>query len=44
LNTIAKRGTIQFAVLDPMLYGAARAFDYLGFRGQDMLDRIGDGS
>jgi hypothetical protein len=26
-----------------MLYGVARAFDYLGFRGQDMLDRIGDG-
>ena len=34
---------IQLAVLDPMLYGAARAFDYLGFRGQDMLDRMGDG-
>ena len=34
---------IQLAVLDPLLYGAARAFDYLGFRGQDMLDRVGDG-
>jgi hypothetical protein len=34
---------IQLAVLDPMLYGAARAFDYLGFRGQEMLDRMGDG-
>jgi len=35
--------TIQLAVLDPLLYGAARAFDYLGFRGQDMLDKVGDG-
>ncbi len=34
---------IQLAVLDPMLYGAARAFDYLGIRGQDMLDKIGEG-
>ena len=34
---------IQLAVLDPMLYGTARAFDYLGFRGQDMLDRMGAG-
>jgi len=34
---------IQLAVLDPLLYGAARAFDYLGYRGQDMLDRVGDG-
>ena len=41
--TTAMRGMIQLAVLDPMLYGAARAFDYLGVRGQDMLDRIGDG-
>jgi hypothetical protein len=29
-------------VLDPLLYGAARAFDYLGFRGQDMLDQVGN--
>lgn len=34
---------IQFAILDSLLYGAARAFDYLGVRGQDMLDRVGDG-
>lgn len=34
---------IGLSVLDPVLYGAARAFDYLGFRGQDMLDRVGDG-
>ncbi len=34
---------IQLSVVDPMLYGTARAFEYLGFRGQDMLDRIGDG-
>jgi hypothetical protein len=37
------RDMIQLGVLDPMLYGAARAFEYLGIRGQDMLDRIGDG-
>lgn len=36
-------GAVQFAILDPLLYGTARAFDYLGFRGQDMLDRIGEG-
>jgi hypothetical protein len=35
--------TIQIAVLDSVLYGAARAFEYLGKRGQGMLDRIGDG-
>ena len=34
---------MQLAILDPLLYGAARAFDYLGFRGQDMIDRVGDG-
>jgi hypothetical protein len=42
-----KRGpakeTIQIAVLDSVLYGAARAFEYLGERGQGMLDRIGEG-
>jgi len=41
--TTAMQGMIQLAVLDPMLYGAARAFDYLGVTGQDMLDRIGEG-
>jgi hypothetical protein len=35
--------TIQIAVLDSVLYGAARAFEYLGERGQGMLDRIGEG-
>ena len=34
---------VRFAVLDPLLYGAARAADYLGFRGQDLLDKVGDG-
>ena len=34
---------IRFSLLDPLLYGTARAFDYLGFRGQDMLDKVGDG-
>ena len=37
-----KKRVIKLSVLDPMLYGAARAFDYLGFRGQDMIDRMGD--
>ena len=36
--------TIQLSVLDSVIYGAARAFDYLGGeRGQEMLDRIGNG-
>lgn len=34
---------ISLAILDPLLYGTARAFDYLGIKGQDMLDRVGDG-
>jgi len=41
--TTTMQGRIKLAILDPMLYGAARAFDYLGARGQDMLDRIGEG-
>jgi hypothetical protein len=36
-------GQIRLAALDPMLYGAARSFDYLGVHGQDMLDRVGEG-
>jgi len=43
LTTSRGERVIQLAVLDPLLYGAARAFDYLGFRGQDMLDKVGDG-
>ncbi|MGP8069974.1 MAG: hypothetical protein ACLP5V_08795 [Candidatus Bathyarchaeia archaeon] len=35
--------SIQLLVLDSVLYGAAKAFDYLGIRGQDMLDKVGDG-
>ena len=36
--------SIPLAVLDSVIYGAARAFDYLGQnRGQEMLDRIGNG-
>lgn len=38
-----ERETIHVAVLDSVLYGAARAFEYLGGRGQGMLDRIGEG-
>jgi hypothetical protein len=43
LTTSCGERVIQLAVLDPLLYGAARAFDYLDFRGQDMLDKVGDG-
>ncbi len=35
--------TIQLSVLDSALYGAARAFEYLGPRGQAMLEKIGEG-
>ncbi len=34
---------IELAVLDSIIYGAAKAFDYLGDRGQEMLDKVGDG-
>ena len=40
---MSKESGVRFAVLDPALYGAARVFDYLGERGQDMLDKIGEG-
>jgi hypothetical protein len=36
-------GTIRLVVLDSLLYGAARAFSYLGDEGQEMLDKIGGG-
>jgi hypothetical protein len=36
-------GTISLVALDSLLYGAARAFDYLGDDGQEMLDKIGGG-
>jgi hypothetical protein len=35
--------SIQLAVLDSVIYGAAKAFDYLGIRGQEMLDKVGEG-
>lgn len=35
--------SIHLDVLDSVLYGAAKAFDYLGLRGQEMLDTIGEG-
>jgi hypothetical protein len=35
--------SIELPVLDSVLYGAAKAFDYLGIRGQDMLDKVGEG-
>jgi hypothetical protein len=36
-------GTISLVTLDSLLYGAARAFSYLGDEGQEMLDKIGGG-
>jgi enamine deaminase RidA (YjgF/YER057c/UK114 family) len=35
------RETIPLVVLNSVLYGAAKAVDYLGMRGQIMLDKIG---
>ena len=35
------RETIPLVVLNSVLYGAAKAVDYLGMRGQVMLDKIG---
>ncbi len=35
--------TIQLVVLNSVLYGAAKAVDYLGRDGQVMLDKIGEG-
>jgi hypothetical protein len=43
MNTKNQENTIRLAVLDSVIYGAARAFDYLGERGQEMLDKVGDG-
>jgi hypothetical protein len=35
--------SISLSVLDSVLYGAAKAVDYLGLRGERMLYKIGDG-
>jgi len=44
VEELQEKESIQLSVLDSVIYGAARAFDYLGAeRGQEMLDRIGDG-
>jgi hypothetical protein len=43
MNPLESKETIQLAVLDSVLYGAAKAVDYLGMRGQVMLDKIGEG-
>jgi hypothetical protein len=43
MSDAAPTESIQLSVLDSVLYGAAKAFDYLGIRGQDMLDKVGDG-
>jgi hypothetical protein len=44
VEEMRKEETIQITVLDSVIYGAARAFDYLGpERGQEMLDLIGNG-
>jgi len=43
LSSMSKESGVRFGVLDPTLYGAARVFDYLGVRGQDMLDKVGEG-
>jgi hypothetical protein len=43
MSSTRPENTIQIAVLDSIIYGAARAFDYLGERGQEMVDKVGDG-
>ena len=43
MSDAASTESIQLPVLDSVLYGAAKAFDYLGMRGQDMLDKVGEG-
>ena len=43
MNVPKSKETIQLAVLDSVLYGAAKAVDYLGMEGQVMLDKIGEG-
>ncbi len=34
---------VEPSLLYPVLYGAGKTFAYLGMRGQDMLDKIGEG-
>jgi hypothetical protein len=43
MNVPESKETIKLAVLDSVLYGAAKAVDYLGMKGQVMLDKIGEG-
>lgn len=43
MTVVAPKETIRLTVLDSILYGAARAFEYLGMQGQVMLTKIGEG-
>ncbi len=43
MNSQTPRETIQLIVLDSVLFGMARAVDYLDVKGQVMMDKIGEG-
>ncbi len=43
MNPQTPRGNVQLVVLDSVLFGTARALDYLNLEGQVMMDKIGEG-
>jgi len=43
MSEAASTESIQLQVLDSVIYGAAKAFEYLGIQGQEMLDKVGEG-
>ena len=43
MNSQTPSGNVQLVVLDSVLFGTARALDYLNLEGQVMMDKIGEG-
>ncbi len=43
MNPQTPRENVQLVVLDSVLFGTARALDYLNLEGQVMMDKIGEG-
>jgi hypothetical protein len=43
MNSQAKRENVQLIVLDSVLFGTAKALEYLDLEGQVMMDKIGEG-
>lgn len=43
MNLQTPRENVQLVVLDSVLFGTARALDYLNLEGQVMMDKIGEG-